>query len=81
MDINAINDALNALKDDVTISVASLAGTQSYTIEEGTTVREFKAANGLRSSKLVTAEGVILKDSDVLTSDMSVFVSASKKNG
>jgi hypothetical protein len=51
----------------------------------GTTVAEFKKANGYTGAKLATknADGSarILSDDEVITGDMSLFTATAKKNG
>lgn len=80
MDLNAINEALESA-ENVTVTLASLSGTRDLTAEVGMTVREFKSLNNLSSAKLVDGQGNILRDTDVISENMSLFVSASKQNG
>lgn len=81
-DFDAINEALNSEeRQTIDVKIVRLGGQDVQTIEAGMTVADFKAKYGLEGTKLVSAEGDILRNSDVLREDMKVFVSTPKKNG
>ena len=61
-------------REDVTVKLAGITGTQDYTVEAGTTVGDFK-------EMLVSRTRGVLTDSDVIQEDEVVFVSMSKENG
>jgi len=76
-------DAMNEepQRRQVEVELLTLSGISLKKILEGTTVREFKEANGLINSKLINAETkTILNDSDVLSDGMALTVSAAKQN-
>ena len=65
----------------VEVELLTLSGISLKKILEGTTVREFKEANGLINSKLINAETrTILGDNEVLSDGMTLTVSAAKQN-
>lgn len=67
---------------EVTIKMLSLNGGNTYTIETGTTIGEFKAMNGLDSTtNVVTDAGVVLRNDEVITGNLKLMVSTPKKNG
>lgn len=83
---NEINEALNnetvEEKDTITVELVTLSGLQTYEVEEGTTIRQFKEAHGLSSDvKIVSEDGDVLRANDVIEEDMSLFISTPKKNG
>ena len=65
----------------VRVEVVTLSGTNTYDVEEGTTVGAFKASNGLQGYKVISGDNVVLKDSDVLEQDIQLIISSPKKNG
>ena len=68
-------------REDVTVKLAGIAGTQDCTVEAGTTVGDFKEMYDLEGKKLVSRTRGVLTDSDVIQEDEVVFVSMSKENG
>lgn len=68
-------------REDVTVKLAGITGTQDYTVEAGTTVGDFKEMYDLEGKKLVSRTRGVLTDSDVIQEDEVVFVSMSKENG
>jgi len=72
-------DALE--RNDVTVEIVTLAGRQKVTAEEGTLVRDFKAANDLVGMKIIDEDSNVLRDSDTIKDGMQLYVSAPKKNG
>ena len=82
MDLNRINEEINR-QPEAEITVASLSGIEKYTVEEGTTVADFREANEIsNATKLITADTQrTLKNTDVLTAGMQIVMTTSKKNG
>lgn len=81
-----INNALNSEeaeeKEMVSVELVTLSGIQNYEVEEGTTVKDFKAAHGLSSDvKIVDEDGDVLRADDTIDDDISLFISTPKKNG
>lgn len=72
-------DALN--QNDVTVEIVTLSGIDKVTATEGTTIKEFKEANGLVGTKLIDENSDVLRDSDTIRDGMQVFLSSPKKNG
>lgn len=68
-------------REDVTVKLAGITGTQDCTVEAGTTVGDFKEMYDLEGKKLVSRTRGVLTDSDVIQEDEVVFVSMSKENG
>ena len=82
VDFNEIQNALNSEeKEKINVTVVTLSGTQNYEVEEGMTVRNFKARYSLTDVKIVNDAGDILTDNDTLDTDMELFISTPKKNG
>lgn len=85
MDFDAISEALNTPEveeeEQVTVQVVSFAGQRKLEVTAGTTISELKEEYDLDGVKLVTEEGVILRDTDVIEEDMVLITSASKENG
>lgn len=85
MDINAVNNALNAnttaAPATAKVSIVSLGGVNDYEITSGTTIRDLKARYGLADMKIVTGDGTVLNDSDTISSDIQLYVSTPKRNG
>ena len=84
-DFNAINSALQAVEvtptPEVNLQVVTLAGTKTLIIVSGSTVKQIKEDNEMEAVKFVTEDGIILTNTDIITSDMTVYISASKENG
>ena len=68
-------------REDVTVKLAGITGTQDCAVEAGTTVGDFKEMYDLEGKKLVSRTRGVLTDSDVIQEDEVVFVSMSKENG
>lgn len=68
-------------QNDVKVEVITLSGSKEYQVTENTTVKEFKRLNNLQGVVIVDADGDVLRDTDTITEDIQVFVSAPKKNG
>lgn len=68
-------------QNDVKVEVITLSGSKEYQVTENTTVRDFKRDNNLQGAVIVDADGDVLRDTDTITEDIQVFVSAPKKNG
>lgn len=68
-------------QNDVKVEVITLSGSKEYQVTENTTVRDFKRDNNLQGVVIVDADGDVLRDTDTITEDIQVFVSAPKKNG
>lgn len=68
-------------REDVTVKLAGITGTQDCTVEAGTTVGDFKEMYDLEGKKLVSRTRGVLTDYDVIQEDEVVFVSMSKENG
>ena len=64
----------------VAVEVVTLAGKTDFEVVAGTTVAEFKTANGLTGS-IADGDGTVLANSDVIEDDMTLFVVAAKQNG
>lgn len=64
----------------VAVEVVTLAGKTDFEVVAGTTVAEFKTANGLIGS-IADGDGTVLANSDVIEDDMTLFVVAAKQNG
>lgn len=78
----AINDALNGQEPrQISVSVVSLSGVDTYTAKEGISVESFKASHGLQGCKIVDTDGNVLMNSDTLSNDIELFISTPKKNG
>lgn len=77
----AIDTDLFNSKSTVQVEVVTLSGTNTYDVEEGTTVGAFKEAHGLNGYKVISGDNELLKDSDVLEDDVQLIVSSPKKNG
>ena len=77
IDTNAFNEPENK----VTVEVVTLSGTKSYEVTEGMTVAEFKRQNGLDGFKIIDEDSNLMRDTDVINSDIQFFVSKPKQNG
>ena len=85
VDFNRVNDALeNGVEDEadeITVELITLSGVQTYAIEAGTSVQNFKDAHGLNDMKIVNEDGDVMRNSDVFEEDGKYFTSTPKKNG
>jgi hypothetical protein len=81
VDFVKINEALEAEEGTFKVELITLAGAESITVDEGTTVADFKEENDLEGVKLVSGTGVILEDSEVIEQGTRIFVSTFKENG
>lgn len=77
----AIDTKLFNNPSSIQVEVVTLSGTNTYDVEEGTTVGAFKESNGLKGYKVVSGDNVVLRDSDVLEQDIQLIISSPKKNG
>lgn len=77
----AIDTELFNNPSTVQVEVVTLSGTNTYDVEEGTTVGAFKETHGLNGYKVISGDNVALKDSDVLEEDIQLIISSPKKNG
>ena len=77
----AIDTGLFNNPSSIQVEVVTLSGTNTYDVEEGTTVGAFKTAHGLSGYKAISGDNVVLKDSDVLEDDIQLIISSPKKNG
>lgn len=76
-------DALNEEeKATFSIELVTLSGVQNCEAEEGTSIASFKEAHGLsKDTKIVDEDGDVLTNTDEIVADMTLYVSAPKKNG
>lgn len=74
-------DAFNNERNEIEIEVVTLSGAEKKKTLEGTTVADFKRANGLVGTTIIDEDSEVLRDDDVLQTDMQVFISTPKKNG
>ncbi len=78
---NTLENGAEATPENVKISLVTMDSVQNYTIDEGTTVAEFKRANDLVGRRLSDEYSNLLRDTDIFEEDMEIFVSTAKKNG
>lgn len=64
----------------VAVEVITLAGKTDFEVVAGTTVAEFKTANGITGS-VADADGTVLANTDVIDYDTTLFIVAAKQNG
>lgn len=74
-------DAFNNERNEIEIEVVTLSGAEKKKTLEGTTVADFKRANGLVGTTIIDEDSEVLRDDDVLEESMQVFISTPKKNG
>lgn len=74
-------DAFNNERSEIEIEVVTLSGVEKKKTLEGTTVADFKRANGLVGTTIIDEDSEVLRDDDVLGESMQVFISTPKKNG
>lgn len=79
-DFERIDESLNR-PNDVKVTLVTLSGVNTTEVRHGMTVSEFKAQQGLCGAKLVDEDGNALANTDVITSNMSLYISTPKKNG
>lgn len=82
-DFNAIQEGLNrpARPKTVEVSLVTLGSVNTSNVSYGTTIADFKRANGLGDANIANADGEVLANSAVITKDMELFVSTPKRNG
>ena len=68
-------------REELEVEIVTFSGRQTKKVLEGTTVGDFKAANGLTGNTIVDEDSNILRDDDVIEEDMQVYISQPKKNG
>lgn len=73
-------DAFNE-PETVQVEIVTLSGVRTVEATDGMTVKEFKEANGLAGTKIIDENSNLLRDNDIITSGMQLYVSTPKKNG
>ena len=69
------------MSNQIDINVVTLGGVNPIKIESGSTVSTLRYVANLSSSvKVVTEDGNILKDSDMIVDSCSLFISVPKQN-
>lgn len=64
------------------VELVTLSGVKKHEVREGQTIAEFKDAMGLaRNTKVVDEDGDVLRNEDIIDNDMTLYISAPKKNG
>ena len=77
----ALGQEVETVGGNVTVELVSLSEVKEIVIAKDTTIGQFKNDNELVNVKITDKDGVLLDDSDTITADTTLYVSASKRNG
>jgi len=66
---------------NVTVELVSLSEVKEIVIAKDTTIGQFKSDNELDNVKITDTDGVLLEDTDTITANTTLYISASKRNG
>lgn len=82
-DFNAINNSLNqpAAPATVEVTLVTLGGATTSTVNYGMTISEFKSRNSLGDANIANVAGDLLSNDAIITEDTELFIATPKRNG
>ena len=63
------------------VHIVTIANVKALKVKAGTTISTIKREQGFRDVKFVNKAGSILNDTDIITEDQTIYITAAKQNG